>query len=274
VLPNVGVSYRFLEDHSVYFSFAQGISAPRTDDLYTVSRAQDGSLINPIVKPETTDTYEAGYRFTRSNVQATLAIYESKFQNRIATSFDPDLGISIARNIGDVDVKGVDAGVAWGILDNLTYIGNVSYVDAEVQSDVVQANGFLPTKGKKLVETPDWQWFQRLEWSPIQPLTLGIQGKWVGKRYSTDVNDEQTPDYQVWDLDARWMLPEINGKQRTYIQLNVTNLFDEKYLGSITSQTNAQAIKAANGAVISPATAPRYALGAPRTFQFTIHTEF
>jgi iron complex outermembrane receptor protein len=70
------------------------------------------------------------------------------------------------------------------------------------------------------------------------------------------------------------MLPEINGKQRTYIQFNVTNLFDEKYLGSISSQTNAQAIKAANGAVISPATAPRYALGAPRTFQFTIHTEF
>jgi iron complex outermembrane receptor protein len=274
VLPNVGVSYRFLEDHSVYFSFAQGLSAPRTDDLYTVTRATDGSLINPIAQPETTDTYEAGYRFTRRNVQATLAIYDSKFHNRIATSFDPDLGISIARNVGDVDVKGVDAGVAWGILDNLTYIGNVSYVDAEVQSDVVQANGFLPTKGKKLVETPDWQWFQRLEWSPIQPLTLGVQGKWVGKRYSTDVNDEQTPDYQVWDLDARWMLPEINGKQRTYIQFNVTNLFDEKYLGSITSQTNAQAIKAANGTVISAATAPRYALGAPRTFQFTIHTEF
>lgn len=275
VLPNIGVSYKFLDDHSVYFSFAQGLSAPRTDDLYTVTRGADGSLINPIVQPETTDTYEAGYRFTRRNVQATLAIYDSKFHNRIATSFDPDLGISIARNIGDVDIKGVDAGVAWNILDNLTYIGNVSYTDAKVQSDVPQAGGqVLPTKGKKLAETPDWQWFQRLEWSPTESLSFGVQGKWVGKRYATDVNDEQTPSYQVWDLDVRWMLPEINGKRNTYVQLNVDNLFDEKYLGSISTQTNAQAVRAANGALIAPGVAPRYALGSPRTFQFTIHTEF
>jgi iron complex outermembrane receptor protein len=275
VLPNIGVSYKFLEDHQVYISYAEGLSAPRTDNLYTVTRLSDGSLSNPGVQPESTKTIELGYRFTRSTVQATLAAYHTDFENRIVSSFDPDLGVFIDRNIGNVEIQGVDAGVTWNVLPNLTYIGNVSYIDATVQSNIPQAGGnFLPTQGKKLVETPDWQWFQRLEWTPIEPLSVGIEGKWVGKRYATDVNDEQVPDYQVWDLDARWMLPEINGKRRTYVQFNVHNLFDEAYLGSISSQTNAITIKAPNGTTIANGLAPRYSLGSPRTFQFTIHTEF
>lgn len=274
VLPNIGVSYRFAEIHSVYASFAEGLSAPRTDNLYTVKRLSDGSVANPDVQPETTDTYEIGYRYTRGNVQATLAAYDSKFKNRIVSSFDPDLGIFVDRNIGSADIKGVDAGVAWQVVPALTYIGNVSFIDAEVQSDTQQGdNVFLPTKGKKLVETPDWQTFHRLEWSPSEKLSLGLQAKWVGRRFSTDVNDEEAPSYTVWGADVRWKLPPVAGSDQWYLQMNVTNLFDRKYLAGIPSSTGNARDVISNGVTIR-GLAPRYTVGAPQAVTLTLHAEF
>jgi hypothetical protein len=40
VLPNVGVSYQIAPGHTVFVSYAEGLSAPRTDNLYTAGVAQ------------------------------------------------------------------------------------------------------------------------------------------------------------------------------------------------------------------------------------------
>ena len=270
VLPNAGVTYKFGEGHSIYGSYAEGLSAPKTDNLYTVTRGADGSLINPGVQPETTRTFDIGYRYTLPNLQATLAAYDTNFKNRIVSSFDPDLGITVDRNIGSVHIKGVDAGIAWAVAPYLTYTANVSYNHSIVQSDTLGTGGLIiPTKGKKLVETPDWQWFQRVEWDVTQDLSAGVQAKWVGQRWSTDVNDEKTPAYSTVDLDVRYVLPKtLLGDHNVYIQGNIKNLFDKKYLGSISSVTNAIAIPASSAGVA------RYALGSPRTYEVTLHAEF
>jgi iron complex outermembrane receptor protein len=201
-------------------------------------------------------------------VQATIAVYNSNFQNRIVSSFDPDLGLSIDRNIGDVKIQGIDLGVAWELADYLSYVGTLSYNHAEVQTDTPLAGGlFLPTKGKRLVETPDWQWFQRVEWDVTEAVSLGVQAKWVGERFTTDVNDEKSPSYGTVDADLRWSLP-VSEDHPMYIQLNVRNLFDNKYFGSITSASNVVALPG------STAGTTRFALGSPRSIQVTLHAEF
>lgn len=265
VLPNVGVSYKLGGGHSVYASYAEGLSAPRTDNLYTATRGADGSIVNPGVQPETTQTIDVGYRYTTSNIQATVSAYKSDFQNRIVSSFDQDLGVFIDRNIGSVEISGVDAGVAWQVADYLTYIGNVSYNHAIVQSNSPLSGGnVLPTAGKRLVETPDWQWFQRVQWEMNDQLSLGVQAKWVGRRYSTDVNDEKVPSYATVDADLRWLMPKWDDHE-IYLQFNVKNLFDNEYLGSISSVSNAIALPG------SSAGTARYSPGSPRTFQVTLH---
>ena len=42
-------------------------------------------------------------------VTASLTGYNTQFKNRIVTSFDQEQGICIDRNIGSVNVDGVDA---------------------------------------------------------------------------------------------------------------------------------------------------------------------
>ncbi len=79
------------------------------------------------------------------------------------------------------------------------------------------------------------------------------------------MNDEAAPHYTVWDLSLQYDLPFA---KKTYAQLNVNNLFDETYFGSISSRTNAVALTG------SAASAPTYYIGSPRTVQFTLRTEF
>jgi iron complex outermembrane receptor protein len=268
VLPNVGVNWKFADQQSVYVSYAEGLSSPRTDNLYTVTRAADGSVQNPGVQPETTQTVDVGYRLTTPSVMVTAAIYDTKFQNRIVSSFDQVLNVFIDRNIGDAEMRGFDGGVVWKATDYLTYIGNISYTDSEVKSNSPLSGGFfLPIKGKKIVETPDWESFNRVDWQVDQNISFGLQMKYVGKRYSTDVNDQVAKAYTTWDADMRIKLPVLGG-DRVYLQLNVKNIADTHYLGSISSQTNAINLPGSTGF------APTYALGSPRTFVATLHADF
>jgi len=268
LLPNLGASYKLTDQQSVYISYAKGFGVPRTDNLYTVTRAPDGSVQNPGVLPETSDTIEAGYRFYTSNMQLTLSAYSSKFKNRIASSFDQLLGTFTDRNIGDVDITGVDAGIVWQPLDVVSLTSTLSYNDSEVKENSPLSGGlFLPIKGKKLVETPEWQSFNRATWDITDLITAGVQMKYVGKRYATDVNDQVAKAYTTWDADVRVKLPYWGG-DRVYLQANVKNMTNEKYFGSISTQTNAITVPGSTGF------APTYSLGSPRTYQFSLHVDF
>ena len=70
------------------------------------------------------------------------------------------------------------------------------------------------------------------EWldSPLLSVDVdfGLQAKHVGDRFSNDINTEVAPNYTTADLDIRYNLANV-GNGSSYIQLNVINLFDEKY---------------------------------------------
>lgn len=280
VLPNIGVSYQFLPGHTVYVSYAEGLSAPRTDNLYTAGVATTSTsapIVLSDVDPETSQAWDLGYRFRSPTMIVSAALWSNNFQNRIVSAFDPDLGFSVDRNVGDVKLWGVDAQAGWTPNSDFSLYASISYTNSELQDDIQLSATptYLPTKGKSLVETPEWMFTGRAQWHVTDAFTVGFQGKFVGDRYTTDVNDEQTDGYKVFDLDLRYDLPF--GADGTSLQLNVTNIFDEEYFANISSGNNAKIIpdvdpglpvvaKGVAGALVS--------VGAPRTVQLTLRTRF
>ncbi len=109
ILPNVGASLKLGDDFSIYGSFAQGLSSPRTDNVYTVARgATTNSILFTSVQPETTEAFDLGVRFNSGNFIASAALWQTNYQNRIVSAFDEELGIFIDRNVGDVEMQGLD----------------------------------------------------------------------------------------------------------------------------------------------------------------------
>jgi len=292
-LPNIGVLYRIADGHNAFISYAEGISLPRTDNLYQPSRLPNGSLQFSSVEPETTKSYDIGYRVRGDNYLGQVALWYTDYQNRIISSRDtqqfladgvtpnPTFDQFIDRNLGAVKQMGVDAQIGWEPTDQLTLYLSTSYNTSEVQNDTAFGTFagqtlFLPTKGKELVETPEWTFSGRVDWDPTENLSLGLEAKWVDFRWTTDVNDEAFPGYTVFDFDARYDLTETFNIRNAFVQFNVTNLFDEEYLGSISSGTNAYTVDVLPGAGVRNQSGSfrTGAVGAPRTARITIGTRF
>ncbi len=255
VLPNLGVTWKFADSQSIYASYAEGFSAPRTDDLYDVVD------VNP--EPETTNSYDIGYRFQSGTLIASVAAWKTDYANRIVRTFDEAADMFLTRNVGDVTLQGVDGQIGWSPIEKLSLTASFTYTDSEVKNDLPDGTNpdgsikYIKVAGNQLVETPEWQFGGRVAYS-IGDFDLGLQGKYVGERFSNDINTEVAPDYLTFDLDVRYNLKAL-GKGNSYLQLNVINLFDEEYLADISTSTTGTA---------------QYQLGAPRTAMITLRASF
>jgi iron complex outermembrane receptor protein len=117
-----------------------------------------------------------------------------------------------------------------------------------------------------VTETPRWSFGGRAS-VDLGALSVGLQGKYVGDRYATDVNDVKSPSYTLFDLNARYSFEEL-GFKKTFFQLNVINLFNKFYFGNISTQINHGTISGIAGAN------PNFSVGSPRTIMGTLQIGF
>lgn len=287
LLPNVGFTYNITSPLQIFGSYAKGFSSPRTDNLYRRPRV--------VLDPEETNAFDLGMRYTTGRIQAQLAGWKIDYKNRIVSSFDPDLGISLDRNVGKVDSYGADGSIAFKPTRTVTLIALASYIHAELKQNVligssarfnplnpaatntppvglIYCGGTPPsattpfvttcaaTAGKMVAETPKWQFGGRAQYD-FGPLSFGIQGKHVGSRFATDLNDVKMKGYNIVDFDARFGLEKMTGLKSTYLQVNLQNVFDQFYFGNLSTAINA----AGN---------PSFAIGSPRTLSATLNVGF
>ena len=276
VLPNVGFTIRPTNDIQIYGAYAKGLSVPRTDNLYRAPR------IN--VEPERSDNFDLGIRYSSREVQASLGGFYNRFTNRIQQTTDndtnsPTFGLSIDRNVGTVELKGLEAALNVRPFDWFSFRGFGSYIDAKYKSNLVLSPTLtLPLAGKRLVETPEWQYGYRAQFEK-GPVRLGLEFKNRSSRTATDLNDVTVPGYSTFNIDARFSLADM-GLEKTFIQVNVDNLFDRQYLGSISSTqslaTNAAGLipNLATTAAISGGNNPTFAVGAPRAWSVSLQVGF
>ena len=107
----------------------------------------------------------------------------------------------------------------------------------------------------------------RVEISPIANLKIGLEGKAVDERFTTDLNDAFVSGYNLFHLDVGYDFMDL-GLKNLHAQLNVYNLFDEEFFGNISSTT---------GAIAAPGftpSAPFLSLGAPRSASASLQMRF
>jgi iron complex outermembrane receptor protein len=299
LLPNIGFTYDFTSALSGFANYAKGLSVPSTDNLYnSFFFAPDTEQAKP--KPETTDSFDGGFRYTTGTVQAQLAGWFTKFNNRQAQAYDPELDRSVFRNLGRVDKWGLDASVAYQPIKQLQFYAFASWMKSKIK-DNIQIGAFPAgitscddpavtiamcafTKGKYESGSPKYSYGLSAV-GTLGPVDLGITAKRTGPRYVFDTNvpvfsgpvagpttiiyPAKAPAYWLVNLDARFHMGILSESlSKTYFQLNVYNVFDKVYVGGFGGGLN-QAFSGANYG--NP---PFVQIGAPRTFMGSINIEF
>ena len=267
MLPNVGVSFHFDPANMLYASYSEELSAPRTDDLYTVTSAAGGVSLDTVA-PESSTNYEVGYRYQRSDILGSVALWDSEFHNRIVSSYDPNTNLTVDRNVGNVRLYGVDAQIGAKPIHGLETTAFFSYIHTRLEQNIVfdKAGDIEPLAGKQLVETPTIQLGGRVQYEFFPGATIGFQGKYVGSRYVTDLNDLRVAGYTTFDLDMRYDLSRFF--PRSWIQFNATNILDKRYYGSLNSNGTINTNSPFFGGT------PYSQQGAPRTATISLRAAF
>lgn len=135
LLPNVGVQYDVAPRTTVFLNYAKGLSVPGTDNLYnSFFFASDADEARP--DPETTDSFDAGLRYTSRLIQAQLSGWFTKFNNRLASAYDPELNATVYRNLGRVDKYGIDGSVAYEPFRALTLYAFGSWNKSKIKDNI------------------------------------------------------------------------------------------------------------------------------------------
>jgi iron complex outermembrane receptor protein len=245
LLPNLGVTFKFTPEFSVFASYAKNLSVPGTDALY-------GSVFSGLEpKPEVSDAFDVGARFQSGNVQAQVAGWFTKYDNRLASGYDPECDCTVTRNLGKVDKYGIDGNISWRPIPAVTFYVFGSYLKSEIKNDIVVGDSgcsasledvcytatdgfsYVTTDGNREAGGPKYMYGARVQ-GTLGAVEAGFQVKRTGSRFLNDINTIAFPAYTVADFDIRYSLEGL-GLDKSRLQLNVTNIFDEIGAGSCTS---------------------------------------
>jgi iron complex outermembrane receptor protein len=309
ILPSAGFVYRFTPAISVHANYSKGIQIPGTDNLYNSFYYPIGTApAKP--KPETTDNFDLGVRYTTSKIQAEISGWYTKFTNRLSTAYDPIVDRSVYTNLGRVDRYGVDGSFSYTPIKEVSLYAFGSYLKSKIKDNVQAgsaattscagvsqgsatttqlANCFF-TDGKREAFQPVYTLGGRIQGN-LDPLVIGMDIKRTGRRY---VNDQNLPyqlctgtvsasglvcsgtgavqyttygafikGYTLVNLDMRLSLEKLVHNDRTWVGLNITNLFDKLFVGGSTTK-----------AATSVATTPFFQIGTPRGIVGTLNIGF
>jgi len=284
ILPNVGFVYDFTSRASIFANYSRGLQVPGTDNLYNsfffpVNTAQ----ANP--QPETTHNVDVGVRYRSGNLLLQGSLWYTRFQDRLASSYDPELDRTVYRNLGTVDKYGVDATVVWQVIPEVQIYVFGSYLWSSINDNVQIAGGAAIdcgsgstapagcaiTAGMRESGAPVYTLGGRIQ-GQIGPVEVGVQIKRTGPRYVNDVNlpivlagaevyPSRAPAYNIVDFDVRVPLGWLGLNDHTFFQLNVTNVFDTLYVGGF-------------GGNLLNNTSPFVQIGAPRAISGTLVVAF
>ena len=236
--PSVGAAYKVGPHGEAFGSFSQStqafVAAGTTGPFSTTQagfNAIQGSL-----KPQSSDTYEVGYRYGDSIFHGPLGAYWVNFHNRLlaVTSGAGIVGSpTILQNVGGVRSLGIEALLNADLGHHFGATVSYAYNDSTYRNNVVQADGSVVlTRGKTVVDAP--RHMGRAELNYDDTVFFGrVAVDYMSKRFFTYTNDQSVGERALVDLTAGYRWKNAYTTKPVEFQLNVTNLFNAHYVSTI-----------------------------------------
>jgi iron complex outermembrane recepter protein len=226
-IPKANLTFNITDDAMIYATYSEGF---RPGGLNRNNRPPNP----PIYSPDTLINYELGWKTMLGNrLRFNGAVFQEEWDD-IQFSFLPPSGsgLTIIRNAGAAEIRGLEADLLWGVTDDLTISGGVALLDSELTEDYIPNPGDPPDalKGSELPLTPDFKGNVTARYRfNVGTFDAYVQGAAVyhGAAWSDliqgirDIFGKQ-PSYTIADFTAG---VERNGLA---VELYVNNAFDER----------------------------------------------
>ena len=292
--PKIGIGLTPTRGLEIFAGYAQNF-AGIPEDAFLGSNA----VINPgDLDPIETENFDAGIRFVRGPIALSAQAYHVRLKNNIGiiprnpAQADPEDVIrgnvaTRAANVRGATTKGFEL-TAIGEFDWVSFYGAYSYQDARHDNPPLGSSERLALAsvgvigGARVRDIPRHNLYGQVSFEPMRGATIQFNGRYVSSRVGghliqpvtfVEIGVQRIPDYSVFGINASYEFPNTSIFRELRIQFNVDNIFDEDYIGSVSSATTTLPDfgLVAGGSV---PTLDRYFIGAPRTFTASIRARF
>lgn len=182
-------------------------------------------------KPTTGKQYEAGVKFQpkESRSFGQLAVFDLRQQNVLTTGSR----VGLASQVGEIRARGVELEGTWAVTPRFNLVAALTHLDAEITKAGSLSASTVGLRPQLVASDVASLWADyRFADGPLRGLKLG-----AGVRYTGPSNDQtgnvKVPGFTLVDLLATY---DIDKRYR--LSLNVSNLFDRKYVAGCDSAVN------------------------------------
>jgi iron complex outermembrane receptor protein len=225
-----GLVYNFDNGFSPYASYSTSFNP-----------ASGTSRLAVPFDPTTGEQFEVGLRYQPEGMNSfvSLSAYQLTQQNVLTP--DP-VNTSYRVQTGEVRMRGLELEGKAELNDAFSVIASYAYTDSEITRDNPNSSG-VSNQGKRLAFVPEQQAALWLDYSVQSDdawggLSFGGGARYVGQTYGDNANVYDVPGYTLFDAAIRYDFgkadPKLEGLKAS---LNVSNLFDKKYVSSCIGTT-------------------------------------
>jgi len=230
--PRLGVLFHINDDWGVYAQYVNGFRAPPFEDAnigLDIPLFNIRAIPNPDLKSETSQGYEAGFRYISGDTRFTLAVFDTEYDDFIDSKalvgIDPESGVLLfqSRNIDQARIYGVDVRLqqnlgAWNESLQAWSLSGAGY----------WSRGENHESGEPLNSVSPPQMVLGVTWtSADNRWDANLTGTFTAKQDRIDETSGprfHTPSWTTADLTAGWQVNEYFD-----LRAGIYNLTDERY---------------------------------------------
>jgi catecholate siderophore receptor len=235
----IGLVFKPTDSSSVYASYATSSTPPTiaAGDQNTSGGTGTGNLVNTVLDPEETTSYEIGAKANLFNDRLAVSAAAFMLTRQNAAILVGPTPTDFAQ-AGEVEVRGIELGVSGNITRQWQVFGGYAWMDSELVKGPVTFVGTPPVavpsafEGLPLANTPEHSFSLFTTYRVTPALSLGGGAYYVSKSFGGNqggagggANRIYAPAYTRIDLFASYDLTETAS-----LQLNVQNATDEEYI--------------------------------------------
>lgn len=221
---NLGLMWSGIPDLTLRATFAQGFRVPSLQEKY-VMRAMGGGVIlpNASLKPETSDTYEIGARYSHDGLNIDVAAFYSQAEDYIYNvTIDPDTDTSRYVNVSSAKTHGVEMTASYDFECGFTPYASATWIKRKFDY------GTLSTWKTGL---PEWSGRAGVRFRRALSETVAFNADVYGRFSSNAIeeNETETTHFNNWQTANLAFGFEFGEEKQYTVTAEVLNLFNKQY---------------------------------------------
>ncbi len=235
--PKVGARYRLSPSSTLYASAGMTTREPTRNDMLLGEDNAPVAIDLSGVHPERVLDLEAGWSHRSASLELSANLYAMEFHDEIAaTGEQSEIGLTLRKNVDRSYRRGIELEAAWQVTPEIRLRSGANASRNRIRRwtqfiDVYDVDGNWTGSTPRTFRnvepllTPSVILNQAIDYSPNGRFSAGATGRWVGRSYldNTNNDDFDAPSFFLLDAKASYAITPW-----ARVSLQVNNLLDAK----------------------------------------------